>query len=987
MLRSNSSVGGKLLLIFITFLLTIALIVGAVFIVYKKVQVKSIANILGADSLISESYDGTIEDFVKLLSDTLSDGSVALDDLTAISPFVGDAVNGVLDDVEGTGLVAFDRGALFATPLNELSSSVGSLVAVTATLNALSETLGFSLPDMPLLAGSESEPLQLYTWVNNTETGRIDTEFTFGGSAEYTFYTRSESYESTFASDEGTQPIAVWEEYGLFTARSVAESDGGTLTHDGYTLYLRTESAGSASYTPLTADSAAVYSYTGGTARFALTDGEAVYVRTGEQSYASFAESFPTYWTDEDSAVFAPSVAAEYKYTPLYYYDTKSNGYLAACTQDGTGKYVTDSERGGFALTLPHAAGQDGYYTQQTTLYALTYTYSAPMTAEEADALIGEALDAGLEAPAVYTCTNGVAALPATYAITALSSALDTDAITLETLCSYVGISLAEDEDGAAAGVLDSVRYVPLDYFGDGMQAELQNIALGDVLSLNGSSPQLLLFLAYGEEGVDYTVNPDNTLTVYNKKTVGELASSLNTLRIGDLIEVDADSAAILQAVQDWTLADFSDPAKLGALTLGDVLTVDENSPAILQALKDVALDGMEEAVNTLTLGDVLGDRIGDSELLTLLRGSTLETLASDISSLALQTMFADSVYAYYEAGTVADYTALAARYGAENLYVLDGVTYVPYSADGGYGSGETLYSPYRPLEAGELADYAGVPLYTFTNGEMQLATDVTGWSMTEEQFAAYGGKTLYYEKDGTDPVGSFTQDTVFTTAAVWYWDPASETMQRISLTPAAYGIAGGTQSGTEYFTRLTRAGAPETHGGTDYYAESNLYCYDVATQSWKRVLLTGVWLDGSGNEVSVTDETDTSALTRRYKLVDGQTVPDGAALYTYGDVLGMWKYLLKDENGFEQTYTLEDVNSMVLNINKNINGATLSELVADGIVTINVTPGEGQTEEEAVQEILNTPLDALGQTGRVLGDCTTGELIALMAEIIGTLG
>ena len=127
MLRSNSSVGGKLLLIFITFLLTIALIVGAVFIVYKKVQVRSIANILGADSLISESYDGTIEDFVKLLSDTLSDGSVALDDLTAISPFVGDAVNGVLDDVEGTGLVAFDRGALFATPLNELSSSVGSL--------------------------------------------------------------------------------------------------------------------------------------------------------------------------------------------------------------------------------------------------------------------------------------------------------------------------------------------------------------------------------------------------------------------------------------------------------------------------------------------------------------------------------------------------------------------------------------------------------------------------------------------------------------------------------------------------------------------------------------------------------------------------------------------------------------------------------------------------------------------------------------------
>ena len=198
--------------------------------------------------------------------------------------------------------------------------------------------------------------------------------------------------------------------------------------------------------------------------------------------------------------------------------------------------------------------------------------------------------------------------------------------------------------------------------------------------------------------------------------------------------------------------------------------------------------------------------------------------------------------------------------------------------------------------------------------------------------------------------------------------------MQSVRLTASKYGV---TVMADNYFTRLAKAGDPAQYNGTDYYTESNLYYYDVEKESWQRVTLTGVWLDASGREVAVTDETDTTGLTRYYKITDG-TVPAGAALYTYGEVSGVWKYLVRDGDGFEQTYTLEDVGSMVTNINHNINTATLRELVGDGIITINTS--DGQTQED----ILNTKYN---QNGDMLGDCTVGQLISLMAGLLSSPG
>ena len=67
MVRSNCSILGKLLIILLTVLFTLGALAGTVFLVYKNAKVRSIANLF-SDDLISESYDGTIEDLVQFIA-------------------------------------------------------------------------------------------------------------------------------------------------------------------------------------------------------------------------------------------------------------------------------------------------------------------------------------------------------------------------------------------------------------------------------------------------------------------------------------------------------------------------------------------------------------------------------------------------------------------------------------------------------------------------------------------------------------------------------------------------------------------------------------------------------------------------------------------------------------------------------------------------------------------------------------------------------
>ena len=184
-----------LLGIFIGILLTLGGLVGGGFYVYKNVKVGSLLGLLPqeTDNWLSDEYaQNTIEGLVKELQ-SLANGDITLEKVTQISPYVGDMISGVLDNVNQNGIVTLDRDALYKTPINQLTSNLMDVVIITSTLDSLSETMNFALPDMPLITGGgQDKEVWVYTAVNDNETHTIDKAIALG---DYTYYTRSSKYE------------------------------------------------------------------------------------------------------------------------------------------------------------------------------------------------------------------------------------------------------------------------------------------------------------------------------------------------------------------------------------------------------------------------------------------------------------------------------------------------------------------------------------------------------------------------------------------------------------------------------------------------------------------------------------------------------------------------------------------------------------------------------------------------------------------------
>lgn len=123
------------------------------------------------------------------------------------------------------------------------------------------------------------------------------------------------------------------------------------------------------------------------------------------------------------------------------------------------------------------------------------------------------------------------------------------------------------------------------------------------------------------------------------------------SLKIADVIGVDENSPAVLQAMRDrdWTLADLNDKDTFNQLALGEVIEIDESNPdtpALLVSLQNTSIGELSDAVNRLTLVELLGeDQVEKSSILRNLADSTAKTLADDISALSIAQVFEDKVY------------------------------------------------------------------------------------------------------------------------------------------------------------------------------------------------------------------------------------------------------------------------------------------------------------------------------------------------------
>ena len=984
MVKSNFSLGTVLLTIVLTIVIFIGAIAGTLIAVYKTVKVSTITGLFGDTEWISSEYDGTIEEVVKKVSDALK-GEISVDALIEISPALEEYADMLVDNIEENGLFKVDRDLLYSTNLSQLTEGLADMLVITASLNDLSEQFSFELPDLDIITGNAESPLLVYTQVNDNEAGTIDKVFDGKYAAQpYTFYTRAESFVSEYTDDAGAeQPVTAQTTETLYKLEGV-DTQSGYLKRstDGATLYLQTATGNDSTpfvYTPMTENNGAVYAVNENKVTFALAANEKIATRTGPDGYTELPLG------DTQGNVTAYEVAAPYRYKPLYteeaqapeggspmgdvpktgdYYESNGKYYVLVTQTDGSGNYVADTENGGFAVA-------EGY--TEETLFALEYVYT------EADAAAANA------DTALYVETDGIGGLPVTYALTAFSRVFDMDEMTLADVGTYFGVDLSND-------MLDTVRYVPMGYLSDSMGAEMNGIYVKDVLDITPDSSALLRTLAYGEEDVDYRIEGDEFVMIGNAepKTIADLTLGLDELKISSVVDIVTDEEAadsgkaashpLMQAVADWTLTDFSDSAKIGSLTIGQVIDIvteeeetDDNpaSPKILQLLADVPIDGKElgAAIDGFTLGEILGEEETSDGFLALLKNSTLDSLSEDLKNLTVQQMFADNIYGYHVVdeievgeGASADdkFNALEALYDQYStsynglLYVyVNGktMTFEDYraaykSADNQTGTitavPSQLLSPYILVkDTGAVLDKnysGGIPLYVFDPAENDyvLATEVTGWQLPNN--GEPQGATYYTDREGKNPATPGTDDH-YTVDTLYRWNIATETMKKVSLLPAAYGLTAEGQAAERLYSRLLFAGEYKD-GYTFQYG--NLFYYDIQKDGWVQVPL-----QVTNGEYALAEDFDSAVIA-------------GKNLYTYGTPVGAWKYLVT-QDGKETSCPVQDIGSLMSNVQANISKLTLRDLYDDGMVDISAP--DGKTPEE----VLNTDISRFG-----IADCDT---------------
>lgn len=819
MVKANFSFGGKLLLVLVTVIVyTFVLIAGAIgggLYAYNNVKVGDLLNLVQQSQWVSEEYaQKTIQQFIADLQKDLSAEGLTLQTVIDISPKTGEMLDGIIDNLNENGIVTIDRETLYNTPVDQLSSSLMDVAVVTATLESLQDTMGITLPDMPIFKGDgEENGGDLYVAANSTDDGSLEKAYSFGS---YTYYTKSTVYA------EATEPETLL----LYRPQETVaeESEGGYLTADGRYIYRNTGTEEEPEYTRIRLTSSAVYQDENGAILFKTNE---LYTRTapGDSGYSPLQ-----FVSDTPEELQVTSVQSEYLYQPLY--------------ADSEGKTLATDEADATTGRYPIKAEFEG-----KTLYAATDVYSE-LTEENLEG--GVPTDEFLSGNTVYVRSDGLSDLPLISAVNALAGIFDMESLSLRKAAEYFGISLESD-------LLTDILDVPLAYLGGGLDEAVQNFTLDSVIELNESNyeeNELLFYLAYGERE-NYTFDENGSVVMNpgaEKNTVADISGLINNITIGNIVG-DSDHP-LMQSIADWTISDFSDADKINSLTIGDIIEIDESSEdtaKIMLALRDIPIGEISTAIDDLTIEQMVGTIDESNTILYALRNCTLGNMGAVMQSLSLQDLFADDLYEYVYIGTAqevkdTDGSVISSQYDSryEQLFVWENLAYTEKTADEikSLPADTKIYARYILAYDGSeyTADaYKGIPLYAYNpaaaDGEAEyvLATYVSAWKMPD----GYDDTLTYYTYSEADDTytavpaeqlgGTFTVDTL-------YYIDENDDIGELSLVPAELSIADGYEDAILY--SMYRAAQKAVVGETEqeYYTQANLYYFDFDSQAFERI-------------------------------------------------------------------------------------------------------------------------------------------------------
>ncbi|HIZ00454.1 MAG TPA: hypothetical protein H9676_07100 [Firmicutes bacterium] len=377
------------------------------------------------------------------------------------------------------------------------------------------------------------------------------------------------------------------------------------------------------------------------------------------------------------------------------------------------------------------------------------------------------------------------------------------------------------------------------------------NITIESALSVNADSNSAMRYLAYGTEGVSYTIETDSTGnkyinmlrdpmtgTLYRKKKLSDLTGTDNVMGdavISDIINIDESTSGLLYAIRDWTvndlgnqarlerlkisqvvtidenasnilkamsawrISDLSDQKKIDSLTLGDVISVGDDSPSILKALRDTRLGELAQATQELRLVDLLGtEAVQQNRLLKNLALSSVSTLAADMDNLTVGQVYGDQIYSYLDLG--ADGT---------------GKTYADYLS--GYDpddpDGQTNENRPDPIRC-DADSFKLTQTRLLLDGEGQEThTQVLqGWFRTAD------GKYVPVDEDDVRRTadGAFSRIEIFLTPDSYVWNAVNYDNGG-ALTPLPAGTIGTDTTGYTVEQNGTD-GTPVTDGGAPLY-------------------------------------------------------------------------------------------------------------------------------------------------------------------------
>ncbi|MDE5547511.1 MAG: hypothetical protein K2J30_00725, partial [Clostridia bacterium] len=131
----------------------------------------------------------------------------------------------------------------------------------------------------------------------------------------------------------------------------------------------------------------------------------------------------------------------------------------------------------------------------------------------------------------------------------------------------------------------------------------VQEVEIETMLGVNGTTNSAIRYLAYGTEfdedgNPNYTVDPETGAVTMRegleKRTVKTLTDKdtdlLGGARLRDLTNIDSGSSGMMQAMQDWTVDELHDQAKIEALIVGDVFDMTGDEKGLMGAISGWSL-------------------------------------------------------------------------------------------------------------------------------------------------------------------------------------------------------------------------------------------------------------------------------------------------------------------------------------------------------------------------------------------------------------